>query len=483
MADIDPTTVPLVIRQLDDWVDPAAAIDAVARQPLPAILDSTDPHIAGPRHAVLACLPARVITADATVHGDPFAALADVLRAVRLDRPAGIPYVPGWIGYFGYESGRLLEPLPATTRREIDFPDVRFGLYDTIAIADLLAGTWTIVSADLPPELVGPRPSAETRARHLASIIQNAPRRIPDPLNEAGLPEQQADEPIAVGQRERFLEIVRRAREYIAAGDIFQVNLCHHLRAPQTTSPRALYHRLRGVNPAHYSAYIAFDNRAILSASPELFLMLRGRKVITRPIKGTRPRTGVDSLDAHHRRALLASEKDRAELAMIIDLERNDLGRVCEFGSIEVLQPWTLEAHPTVYHLVATVAGVLRREFDAFDLLAATFPGGSITGAPKIRAMQIIDELETTNRSVYCGAIGHIGLDGDVTLNIAIRTILADGRTLHMPVGCGIVADSVPEDEYDESMAKGAGLLAAIAGSPRRENADHPAHQHHEAVL
>jgi para-aminobenzoate synthetase component 1 len=272
--------------------------------------------------------------------------------------------------------------------------------------------------------------------------------------------------------RSTYLKMIRRAIDYIAAGDIFQVNLAQRLSVPMTCSSWAVYERLRDVNPASYAAYMTWEEPAtgkastsmcaVLSSSPELFLELRDRKVITRPIKGTRPRGRDQDSDQSLRRELIDSEKDRAELNMIIDLERNDLGRVCEYGTVEVTEPRCLEAHPTVWHSVGTVEGVLHERCDAIDLLRATLPGGSITGAPKVRAMEIIDELEPTERSVYCGSIGMLGLDGSMVLNIAIRTMIMDRDTLHVQVGGGIVADSDPEAEYDETLDKARGMLRAL---------------------
>lgn len=273
----------------------------------------------------------------------------------------------------------------------------------------------------------------------------------------------------------QYLQMVERARAYIAAGDIFQVNLARREIWRVAEPPLSTYLRLRQVNPAGYAAYLGWNepdgrNTAILSASPELFLDVRGREVVTRPIKGTRPRSVDPVLDAALQAELLESHKDRAELAMIVDLERNDLGRVCEYGSVRVMgmetgQPYQLETHPTVHHLVSTVSGRLRRECDAIDLLRATFPGGSITGAPKIRAMQIIQELEPTDRSVYTGSIGYFGLSGTASFNIAIRTLICTGDLAHIYAGGGIVADSVPEDEYRETQAKALGLRRALGVS------------------
>jgi aminodeoxychorismate synthase component I len=253
--------------------------------------------------------------------------------------------------------------------------------------------------------------------------------------------------------------------EYIAAGDIYQVNLSQRFSAPYGGEAMALYERLRRQSPAPFAAYLDLGEAVVLSASPERFLRVAGRELETRPIKGTRPRGGTPEEDRRLAAELLASPKDRAELVMIVDLERNDLGRVSEYGSVHVPELVRLEAHPTVFHLVATVRGRLRPELSAVDALRACFPGGSITGAPKIRAMQIIEELEPTHRGFYTGAIGYLGWDGCADLNIAIRTIVLIDRHAHFQVGGGIVADSDPCAEYEETLHKGRALMRALGVS------------------
>ena len=223
-----------------------------------------------------------------------------------------------------------------------------------------------------------------------------------------------------------------------------------------------MYRRLRSVTPSSHAAFLRWDDTAILSASPELFLDLRAGHVVTRPIKGTRPRIGDRAVDLRARRELQDSRKDRAELIMIVDLLRNDLGRVCSYGRVRVVDAGSIEEHPTVFHRVATIEGELAPGRNWLDLLLATFPGGSITGAPKIRAMQIIDKLEPTARGVYCGSIGWIGLDGSMSLNIAIRTMVQVRDRVHVYAGGAIVADSTPEGEYDEMLTKAAGMLRAL---------------------
>ncbi len=265
--------------------------------------------------------------------------------------------------------------------------------------------------------------------------------------------------------REAYLEAVRRSREYIAAGDIFQVNLSQRFRTLGLVDPLGLYERLKRLSPAPFSAFLAWDDLAVVSASPEWFYQTRGDRIVTRPIKGTRPRGQNAVEDARLAAELAASAKDRAELTMIVDLERNDLGRIARYGSVRVTEPLTIESFAQVHHLVATVEARIEPAAGPIDVVRAMFPGGSITGAPKIRAMQIIDELEPTRRSLYTGSIGYFSQGGTSGFNIAIRTILVEGNRASYQVGGGIVADSDPEAEYHETLHKGRGLRDALAGA------------------
>jgi para-aminobenzoate synthetase component 1 len=292
------------------------------------------------------------------------------------------------------------------------------------------------------------------------AVVQAAQRPLADaPAVAAG-----AEEPVSNFTKVEYLDRVRRVREYIAAGDVYQINLTQRFSARFTGDRYALYRRLRAASPAAFAAYLNAGDFQVLSSSPESFLRLAGRELETRPIKGTRRRGATPEADARQREELLASAKDRAELLMIVDLERNDLGRVCEPGSVQVDELHRLETHPTVHHLVATVRGRLRPECDALDAVRAAFPGGSITGAPKIRAMQIIDELETVRRHVYTGAIGWLGFDGNCDLNIAIRTILCHAGRAHYHAGGGVVWDSEPEAEFQETLDKGRAMREALLG-------------------
>ena len=269
--------------------------------------------------------------------------------------------------------------------------------------------------------------------------------------------------PLAGGfTHQEYVAAVEKARQYIIAGDIFEVNLSQRFEAELSTTPYELYRWLRQINPAPFACYLGFDEVSVVSASPERFLRVRGDWVETRPIKGTRPRGKTPEEDETLANELVSSVKDRAENIMIVDLERNDLGRVCRFGTIKVTELAILEVFPTVFHLTSTVEGNLREGKNGIDLLKATFPGGSITGAPKVRAMEIIDELEPTRRSVYTGNIGYLSFNGDLDLNIAIRTFLVKGSKAYFQVGGAVVYDSDPEAEYQETLDKARALINAL---------------------
>ena len=271
----------------------------------------------------------------------------------------------------------------------------------------------------------------------------------------------------ATTSRESFLSGITRIKEWIAAGDIYQVNLSQAFSACVAGgSLFDLYQKLRMASPAPMAAWLALDGREILSSSPESFLKISGRSIETRPIKGTRPRFADPAEDRRSADELKTCAKENAELVMITDLLRNDLGQICEFGSVEVANMLQLESLAQVHHLVSTVTGTLRTDTDAIDALAACFPGGSITGAPKIRAMEIIRELEQQPRGIYCGAIGWLGFNGESSFNIAIRTLIRDHDRLFYQTGSGIVADSDPQREYEETLHKSAGIRLALSAAP-----------------
>ncbi len=374
------------------------------------------------------------------------------LFSVRSE-PSWIPFRGGVAGFFAYELGRQIEELPATVVDDLDVPETYLGFYDTVLAYDHIMEQWFICYVDFGLR----RPTLEQRIGEVRAAV----RKLRDDFSEPG--PVKSDEFQSNFSRDDYLSRVEKARDYIVAGDIYQVNLSQRFQARiMEGSPWELYWQLREKNSAPFAAFIQARDFQIISSSPERFLRVKGQGVETRPIKGTRPRGTTSRDDAWYRAQLVSSEKDRAELNMIVDLERNDLGKVCEYGSVEVTRHAQCESYARVHHLVSTVEGSLKDNADVVDLIKATFPGGSITGAPKIRSMQIIDELETRVRSVYTGSIGYVGFDGDLDLNIAIRTMIMQGNRVYFGAGGGIVYDSDPETEYDETYDKAYALIEAL---------------------
>ncbi len=428
----------------------------LARQPGCVWLDSAG----GPRHlarwSVLTAAPDEVLAHPQPPPNDACPDPFDGLRAALGDMAAAtadLPFGPGLYGYLAYDLGLWVEPTARLSPvADTDLPELWMGRYGCVLVLDHHARHAHLVGE--------PGPSREALADALADPLP-APPETPPAARAA---------PTENLTQAAFRDAVARAREHIAAGDIFQVNLSRRLSVPAPADPAETYLRLRQANAAPYAAYVGLGpGQTILSSSPELFLELAGGRAVTRPIKGTRPRRPDNAAFNRRMRAgLLASPKDRAELVMIVDLERNDLGRVARYGTVRVAEPRAVEAYAAVHHTVATVEADLAAGRDAVDLLRATFPGGSITGAPKVRAMQIIADLEPTRRSVYTGAIGHLGPPrpgepaGRCRLNIAIRTLLVGGGRLHLQVGGGIVADSDPQAEFDETCDKARAMLAAL---------------------
>jgi len=417
------------------------------------------------------------------VSGDAVSAGRRLLPADPIPPLSGLPpFQGGLAGYIGYDWGAVLERLPRTRYDDLAIPDVILGLYDWVIAWDHRQGAAWLISTGLPAT----GPEREQRARDRLALVQERLRR---PLGSAVRRQRSLVRtgdssgaaptyPVTGGDAEQlalrstfthrgYLDAVSRVREYIIAGDIFQANLSQRFETTLPEPPFDLYRRLRQWNPAPFAAYLDWGDLQVLSASPERFLRLDGerRQIETRPIKGTRPRGLGPMHDAALGRALAESEKDRAENVMIVDLLRNDLSRVCRPGSVRVPELFALEHHPTVHHLVSTVIGELAPSADAVDLIRAAFPGGSITGAPKVRAMEIIAELEPTQRGVYCGSIGYLSATGAMDTSIVIRTYLALRGQVYFQAGGGIVADSDPELEYRETLDKARGLIETLVQS------------------
>ena len=377
----------------------------------------------------------------------PFALLREQLGE-RCAPVGDLPFCGGAIGYFGYDLGRRLERLPSVAATDVDMPELAIGVYDWAVVVDHEQRRARLVGLGRDPRTFEAWPKLlERLARSPAKAA--APFRV---LTRAH----------SSFSRDEYAAAFRRVQEHIRVGDCYQVNLTQRFAARADGDPWAAYLKLREINPAPFAAYLDFPDGKVLCSSPELFLRVVGSSVETRPIKGTRPRAADRARDRALADALHASAKDRAENVMIVDLLRNDLGKTCAPGSVRATKLFDVESFASVHHLVSTVEGQLAPGKDALDLLAGCFPGGSITGAPKVRAMQIIEELEPQRRGVYCGAIGYIGYDGNLELNIAIRTLVQHGDSIYAWAGGGVVADSEVESEYQESLDKAAALLEVL---------------------
>jgi para-aminobenzoate synthetase component 1 len=479
-----------LVQELDPPPDPLTACERFAGLPYRLFLDSAATDHPTARYSFLTADPPIVLRGrgGSTTYVDTTGRnerAVDVLTAARELLAAWgsrhIPWLPpfqaGLAGYLGYELGQVLERLPAPRYDDLYVPHAHLGLYDWVLAWDHRQARAWLISTGVPER--GSSRASRARSR-LAGVLERlaapgpselGPRISRTPVHEPA-PSWPLDLPASppgsgpvrsTFARGAYLEAVERVREYIMAGDIFQANLSQRLQAVCDVHPWILYRRLRLTSPAPFSAYLELDDVAVASASPERFLLLNAdRQVETRPIKGTRPRGDTPERDAALAHELRSSEKDRAENLMIVDLLRNDLSRVCRPGTVQATELFALEHYSAVQHLVSTVVGELGDRAGAVDLLAAAFPGGSVTGAPKIRAMEIIAELEPTTRGVYSGSIGYLGLNGAMDTSIAIRTCVVTGNTVYFPVGGGIVADSDPEAEYQETLEKARGMVQGL---------------------
>ncbi len=400
---------------------------------------------------------------------NPFEKLHKVLSKYRLDTdyradlPAGI-FCGGWIGYFGYELGRFIEKLPARALDDINMPLVRLCFYDRLICYDRLEKNCWLFALQITDDGEG----ADEKLASLEAVLTESEKISVARPRQGDLSRIDFSQIQANMSREYYLEALGRIKRYIYDGEVYQINLSQRFECDFTAKPIDLFGWQNFYNPCPFGGYIDGGDFQIVSASPEMFITITDGIISTQPIKGTRPRVGKTSIDLRNFNELLNSSKEQAELNMIVDLERNDLARICAAGTRKVIQPRTIEAYPTVFHAVATVAGRLRPEVNFCDILKAVFPGGSITGAPKVRSMEIIDELEPTQRGVYTGSIGFIGVNGNACLNIAIRTIIITNQKAYAQTGGGIVADSEPEAEWNETIIKAKALLAGIQYVTRR---------------
>jgi para-aminobenzoate synthetase component 1 len=452
------------VTELPHWQDFVPRVRTLANLPWLAWLDSAAPGIsASGRYDILVADPFVTLrtrggttqierrgAAVSTSARPPLELLRELLGDVEAPA-AGLPFAGGAVGYFGYDFGRRFERIPSVAIADIDMPDLAVGVYDWAVVVDREARrTW----------LAGYGRDARTFAgwSELEARLTGPPAADPPPFRVLAPP--RANLP-----RAAYAEAFRRVQEHIRRGDCYQVNLTQRFDAPVDGDAWHAYLRLRAINPAPFAAYLDLPYGKIACSSPERFLQLRGDHVETKPIKGTRPRSSDPVRDRALASELRLSMKDRAENVMIVDLLRNDLGKCCVPGSVRATKLFDVESFASVHQLVSTVEGRLAPGKHALDLLGACFPGGSITGAPKVAAMQIIEQVEPQRRSVYCGAIGYIGFDGNMDTNIAIRTLVQRGERVYTWAGGGIVADSNIDAEYQESFDKAAAMLAVLSPS------------------
>lgn len=394
---------------------------------------------------------------------NPLPRLRGLLDKYKISLPKNYPpFCCGAIGYLSYDLGFLLEnKLQRKTADDLKLPDCHFSFYNTVIITDNIKKLLHIFTTGFPEK-------GYLSAKALCQNNLKKIRKLLEKINSGagGSKEGRVNninpELKSNFTHEEYLSAVKKTKKYIKQGDIYQLNLSQRFQAKIGLSAPGIYRQLRRLSPSYFSAYLDTGRFQILSSSPERFLRLSGDNVVTRPMKGTRPRSENKAQDRRLRNELLNSAKDKAELMMIVDLERNDLGRVCKYDTIKVKALREMEEYNTVFQTTATISGKLHKDKDRIDLLRASFPGGSITGCPKIRAMEIIEELEPNRRSIYTGCLGYLSFSGSMDLNILIRTILKQDDKIYFGVGGGIVADSRPQDEYEETLVKAKAMIRAI---------------------
>lgn len=458
---LDPSLHTPRITELEHWHDVAPRVRTLAGSPWTAWLDSAAPGAgASGRYDIVVADPIVTLRtrggvteiaarsgAVATSTRPPLELLREQLGDL-VEPAAGMPFCGGAVGYFGYDLGRRFERIPSVAAADIDMPDLAVGIYDWAVIVDHEERRTWLASLGREPRTLADWPQLLTR-------LAGAPPPDPPPFRVLA-------RATANFSQAAYGGAFRRVQEHIRRGDCYQVNLTQRFEARAEGDAWHAYLRLRAINPAPFAAYLDLPDGKIVCSSPERFLRVSGDRVETKPIKGTRPRSADPVRDRALAEELRTSAKDRAENVMIVDLLRNDLGKCCVPGSIHASKLFDVESFASVHHLVSTVEGQLRSGQHALDLMAACFPGGSITGAPKVAAMQIIEQLEPHRRSVYCGCIGYVGFDGNMDTNIAIRTLVQRGDRVYTWAGGGVVADSDLDAEYQESFDKAAAMLAVL---------------------
>ena len=389
------------------------------------------------------------------IHGDPLKLLSELLLKYKVNTRHF--FSPGAMGYFSYDLGWHIEKLPDISVDDLNIPEIFLCFYDNLLVFDHKTKKVTLTSADFQNNY-GNSDRFHSKTDEFKKLLIEAGNCKP----YTGKKRTQFHSLQSNITHAEYVNAIHKIKDYIKAGDVYQINFAQRIQAEGSFSPEEIYLKLRSINPTSFSGFFNTGEFSLLSNSPELFLIKDGQKVLTRPMKGTRPRDKNKKQDSKYKNELLKSLKDKAELIMIVDLERNDIGKVCRYGSVRIKKLRRIESYKTVYHTTSTVEGIINNGIDCVDLLKATFPGGSITGAPKVRAMEIIEELEPNKRAFYTGSMGYLGFNGNIDLNILIRTILLKENKLYYPVGGGIVWDSTPEAEYEETITKAKALLLTL---------------------
>jgi para-aminobenzoate synthetase component 1 len=475
---VTPGRVTAAVRPLPEWMTPMRVLAAVEDRPGTVFLESAGDGGESSDWTILAFDPAwRLVLSDGALHlvsgpgarvlgRDPLTQLAAAWPPrVGIAGAPPIPFVSGLAGFIAYDFKDWLERYPARARREWPVPDLSLGFYDVVWAWRRSTGEAWVVSTGLSQsgqrrQEEHAREALDEQWRRIEAWRQGAPAVTP--AHAAAATATPHPRIVSNFTRDSYCRMVETALEHIAAGEIYQVNLSQRFLVEPAADAAAIYRALRAAAPAPYLAYIRDTDIGVCSSSPERFFRIQGRRIETWPVKGTRPRGRTPAEDQALAAELKASAKDRAENVMIVDLERNDLGRVCEVGSVSVPALCEVTSHSNVHHFVSRVEGTLREDVHPVEVLRALFPGGSITGTPKIRSIEIIDELEPVRRGVYTGAIGYWDVSGDCDWNIAIRTIVARRGLASFHAGGGIVADSTPEAEYEETLVKASGMMRAL---------------------
>ncbi|WP_419742994.1 aminodeoxychorismate synthase component I [Paraclostridium dentum] len=386
---------------------------------------------------------------------NPLDKLKEKLDRYKVENNTEIPFIGGAVGYLSYDIGNYIEKLPRTAIDDTDVYDLYFGFYNFVIVVDHLLNKTFIATPGIDEQI------ESNILKDIEMKILNANKKDLEFDKNENIDEVKLSSNF---KKSEYINAIEKVRDYIKQGDIYQANLTQRFSGKTNLSSYQLYKRLRDVSKAPFAAFLNFENYQVLSNSPERFIKCIDNTIEARPIKGTRPRGKTVEEDNRLQEELRNSEKDKAELLMIVDLERNDLGKVSKIGTVKVPELFVIEPYANVSHLVSTVTGKLKDSLSSTDIIKATFPGGSITGAPKIRAMEIIDELEPTQRNVYTGSVGYIGFNGDMDFNIAIRTLIKKDENIFFQVGGGITWDSNPEEEYQETLDKAKSIMKAVRG-------------------